>query len=333
MSRSAKVSFLVICHQHAPHVTQCLSSIEAQDWPESEVIVLDNGSSDGSPEIIRDWAARTYLSPRLLLESKRRTICENLNHVMPMVTGEYVACVSADDFFYPGKTKKQVAALEQRGPSYVVAYGDATRIQPDGSPYPEGENSFIGWHRSDLSLLPEGDVLRELIRAPFIPAMTTLIRREALVAMGAFDESLVFEDYDAWLRLAADGRFHADSARLAAYRVLPDSMIQTVASQERPEKILSDARIMAKVSLIPRIEEKIRHNARRRVVSLAIQLLSNPGRWAPRLHELDQLADLPALRLLVDAHKVRGVLTQEEGTAILLDAISAGIIPPTAFKP
>ena len=330
MSRVPKVSFIVICHQHAAHVGQCLRSIEAQDWPESEVIVLDNGSTDGSGEVIRDWASRSSLSPRLLLETKRRTVCENLNHVMPMATSDYVACISADDFFYPEKTKRQVAALEQRGPSYVVAYADATRVHPDGSPYPGDESSFIRWHRSDLSTLPDGDVLHELIRAPFIPAMTTLIRREALVAMGSFDESLVFEDYDAWLRLATGGKFHADPAPLSAYRILPDSMIRTVASQEMPEKLLSDARIMAKVNLIPRLEEKVRQNVRRRVLRLAIRLLSHPGRWGSRLHDLDQLADIPALRLLAEAHETRGVLTEAEGNALLADAISAGLISPTA---
>lgn len=322
------VSFLALCYRHAPYVLQCLESIEAQQWPNAEVIILDNASDDGSAEIIRAWAAQTKLPVQLMMETQQRGICANANLLMARARGEFVASMATDDYWFPGKTARQVADLQRLGPKYAVAYSDAVRVDAAGSPLPIA--SFISAHRN-FSELPSGDVLDDLVRGPFIPAMSTIIRRQALLEMGAYDENLVYEDYDAWLRIATNWHFHADPEPLCAYRVLQTSAIQTIAAQTRPQKLLSDAIIMAKTARIERIATKVRINTLRRVVRLAIKLVAHEGQWGKGLRELHVQTGLSMLSLLASAQEARGVLTEARSHQLLGLAIHHGILTATSI--
>lgn len=327
-SSAPLVSFLALCHRHAPYVLQCLESIEAQQWPNAEVIILDNASDDGSAEIIQAWAAQTKLPVQLMMETQPRGICANANLLMARARGEFVASMATDDYWFPDKTARQVADLQRLGPKYAVAYSDAIRVDAAGTPLPIA--SFISAHRN-FPELPSGDVLDELVRGPFIPAMSTMIRRQALLEMGSYDEHLVYEDYDAWLRIATNWHFHADPEPLCAYRVLQTSAIQTIAAQTRPQKLLSDAIIMAKTARIERIATKVRINTLRRVVRLAIKLVAHEGEWGEALRELHVLTGLSMLSLLASAQEARGVLTEAQSHQLLGLAIHHGILTATSI--
>ena len=307
---------------------QCLDSIEAQQWPNAEVIILDNASDDGSAEIIQAWAAQTKLPVQLVLEKERRGICANANLLMARARGEFVASMATDDYWFPEKTARQVAALQRLGPKYGVAYSDALRVDAVGTPMPIP--SFISSHRN-FPALPSGDVLDDLVRGPFIPAMSTMIRRQVLVEMGTYDERLVYEDYDAWLRIATNWHFHADPEPLCAYRVLQTSAIQTIAAQTQPQKLLSDAIIMAKTARIERIATKVRINTLRRVARLAIELVAHEGRWGDGLRELHAQTGLSMLSLLACVQEARGALTEDQSHQFLGLAIHHGILTATSI--
>jgi hypothetical protein len=301
MPTQPKVSFLALCFNHAPWLKQCLDSIAAQQWPHAELIILDNASADNSADTIRHWARTSPLATTLLLETERRGICANVNRMLAHASGEFFALISTDDYWFPQKTSRQAAALSSLGEAWSVAYSDAICIDDAGNPRPD---PFIRSHRS-FDLLPSGDILAELLRGPFIPAMSTLVRRSALAKAGTYDESLVYEDYDMWIRLAADGKFHADPDPLCAYRILDSSLIRNSAAQDKPAKIASDLRIMAKACRIQRLSAESRKNTARRTVNLAIQLASMTGNCpddilaARDLCQIDTLVPIAAAATLI----------------------------------
>ena len=324
-----KVSFMALCFNHAPYVLECLASIEAQAWPNAELVILDNASTDGSADLIRQWAADSTLEPKLLLQSEPLGICANINTLIEHAAGDYLAWLATDDYWLPEKTATQVAALERLGPEFAVAYADALRVDPAGEPLDPA--SFIRSHR-EFETPPSGDILLDLLRGPFIPGMSTMVRSSALGAMGPFDESLIYEDYDAWLRLAEKWQFHADPNPNCAYRILASSMIRTVAAEDKPEKILSDARIMAKVTNMQRLDETTRKNSKRRVLKLTIRLLDHPGDWHGGLLELQQVTGLQALFLLAAAHRDRGQLPSDVSHRLLASAADRGFLPAGELK-
>ncbi len=330
-SAAPLVSLLVLCYNHAAYLQECLDAVAAQTWPEVEIIILDNASTDGSAQLIEAWARRCARPVRLLLEQEPRGICVNGNKLLAAATGRYVGIISTDDVWFPEKTARQVDLLEARGPEFAVAYADAVRIDPQGVPLEPA--SFIQIHRQ-FSTLPEGDVLLELLRGPFIPVPGTLVRREALVAVGSFDETLIYEDYDVWLRLAARWKFAADLVPACSYRVVPTSMIHTVAAQHQVQKIHSDARIMAKASLNPNLDEKTLRNLHRRITRLCTQIATFSLEEIPAFQSLPTLCPLPAIQLLTAQQLLLGPRPVPESQQMLDAAESHGWLSGTrAFPP
>jgi len=322
-TKTPKVSFLALCFNHAPYLAQCLDSIEAQAWPNAELVILDNASSDGSAELIQAWAERSSMKPKLLLQQELRGVCANINTLISHATGDYLAWIATDDYWLPQKTATQVAVMEGLGPEVAVTYADALQIDADGKELKQA--SFIKAHR-EFPTLPSGDILQELLRGPFIPAMSSMVRRSALEAIGPFDESLIYEDYDSWLRIAEHRQFHADPTPLCAYRVLDTSMIRTVAAQDRPEKVLSDARIMAKVTRMERLDQTTLKNTKRRVLKLAIRLVGMPGDWRSDLLHLQDVTGLRSLFLLAAAHRNSGQVAEDRCHSLLAAAAEAGYL-------
>jgi hypothetical protein len=115
-----------------------------------------------------------------------------------------------------------------------VVYCDAARMDGDGKPLPR---TFIE-HVGTVGDPPEGDLYETLLARNFLPAGSTLVRRECYEAVGPFDESLAYEDWDMWLRIARRYRF-AFSPRIGVrYRVHPSSLTgmrcSGIASPEPP---------------------------------------------------------------------------------------------------
>jgi hypothetical protein len=113
--------------------------------------------------------------------------------------------------------------------------------------------------------------------------------------------------------------------------VLQTSAIQTIAAQTRPQKLLSDAIIMAKTARIERIATKVRINTLRRVVRLAIKLVAHEGQWGKGLRELHVQTGLSMLSLLASAQEARGVLTEARSHQLLGLAIHHGILTATSI--
>jgi acetyltransferase-like isoleucine patch superfamily enzyme len=325
MPTQPKVSFLALCFNHAPYLRQCLDSIAAQNWPHAELIILDNASADASATIIRDWARTSPIPTTLLLETERRGICANVNRMLTHATGDFFALISTDDYWLPGKTASQVNTLSSRGDKWSVAYSEALCIDEAGNPLPD---PFIRSHRS-FDELPSGDILAELLRGPFIPAMSSLVRRSALAKAGSYDESLIYEDYDMWIRLATDGYFHADPDPLCAYRILNSSLIRTAAAQDQPAKALSDLRIMAKACRIQRLSAESRKNTARRTINLAIRLASMSGNWSQDILAAGEICDLDALVPIAAAASLTPRPTSEAIGTALAGALAAGWLNPS----
>lgn len=215
-----KITVIALCYNHERFLKASLESIRAQTYTDYELIVVDDYSSDNSPAIIVEWIEANCPAARLILHKKNVGICKSLNEALAMAQGEYLSILAADDLWEATKLEKHVAALDSLGPAYAVVYSDALQIDEDGRLLPL---KFMLRHRRDGSV-PQGDVFLCLADRNFIPSMAATIRREAILAVGGYDERLCYEDWDIWLRLAAKWRFAFIPDTLAQYRVVQTSL-------------------------------------------------------------------------------------------------------------
>ena len=117
------VSVAVITYNQHHLLDECLASILAQDYPAIEIVVADDGSSDGTPDLLRDYAARHPGKFVLRLAEVNRGVTPNHDLALAACSGKYISWIGGDDVMLPGKIAAQVAYLESH-PDCNICYHD-----------------------------------------------------------------------------------------------------------------------------------------------------------------------------------------------------------------
>jgi glycosyltransferase involved in cell wall biosynthesis len=163
--------------------------------------------------------------------TENQGVCRSRNDAFEHIVGDYVAATSADDVWLPEHLARAVDLIQRLPRSTGLVYGDAYCIDEDGRRRPQ---MFIESY-GNFHTMPEGFIYEDLLRDNFIPAMTVLARRECYEAAGPYDETLVYEDWDMWLRLAKRYEFAFSPYVGASYRVVSGSL------SRRRERLLESA--------------------------------------------------------------------------------------------
>lgn len=200
-----RVSVVVPAYNAMPYLPETLDSVLAQSLRDMEVIVVDNGSSDGTrPDVnqLRDPRLRLLRLP------ENKGISGGCNAGLAAATGTYVAPMEADDLWHVDKLARLVALLDA-DPQAVLAYSFVELIDQDG----RRSGNVVGRR-------VEGDVRAALLEDVVVPCGSSpVVRRQQLVQIGGWDESLRSSpDWDLYLRLARTGTFRVLPEPLVGYR-------------------------------------------------------------------------------------------------------------------
>jgi len=195
------VSAVIPCYNRAGTIGDAIASVQSQTRAPLEVIVVDDGSTDGSADIAERYDVRVIRLPR------NRGSAAARNAGIRAAVGDAIAWLDSDDYWEPHHLAT-IAALLDRYPEAAVAAG-AVRLV--------GTRSGTWYGR-----VPEGppaNVLRNAFYATVVHCIATIVRREALADVGGFDETEFYaEDFDIWLRLAREHNFVARREVTANYR-------------------------------------------------------------------------------------------------------------------
>lgn len=202
----SEVSVVVPSFNHAPFIETTLRSIIKQTlWP-SKLLVIDDGSSDGSQSLI-ERALTDCPFPCEFIARENRGLSATLNEGLERTSGEYFAYLGSDDVWLPGLLRARASLLESR-PEAVLAYGHAFYI--------DEENRVID-STADWAHYVDGNVRNMLLQTTAPMSPTVVYRREAL-SQERWNEASALEDYDLYLRLSELGPFAFDPMVLSAWR-------------------------------------------------------------------------------------------------------------------
>lgn len=214
------VSVIIPTYNRAELLALTLESVLAQSYPLLEIVVVDDGSSDHTATMMNQYSGRvTYIRQTNQGEAVAR------NNGIQASTGEFLTFLDDDDLILPTKIARQVAYL-QAHPEVGLVHCRYYHMDETGR------------YLDKVGLLPEGDVLPQLVYGDFIWAGAPLIRRQCLEAVGAFDVTLPWqgkysEDWDLWLRIALAGyAFACIQEPLGAYRLTRGGQSANVAQSE-----------------------------------------------------------------------------------------------------
>jgi glycosyltransferase involved in cell wall biosynthesis len=211
---------VVISHNHAAFIVECLESINNQTVRPTRVVLVDDGSSDDSYARGAAYVERHFPDHVLIAHPKPVGVCRSLNEALMESRGDYLQEIAADDYWLPDKTERQLRIFAAADEQTAVVFGDAILIGSDGVP---SGKTFLE-HFAPKGLPPDEALFRALLRRNFLPAMAAMIRRDVLLEVGGWDETLFYEDWDMWLRLSQQWPFVHGDEPVAAYRYLPTSM-------------------------------------------------------------------------------------------------------------
>jgi len=211
------ISILMPCHNAAETLDEALDSLQAQTFRDYELVAVNDGSTDNTPEILRQRAAR---DERIcLLSIQHGGIVAALNAGLKACRGELVARMDADDRSHPQRLEKQYASLQAH--PEVAVLGCQVRAFPDGQVRP-GFQVYIDWQNN---LLSDEAMRRELFVESPLAHPSIMIRRSWLERLEGYQDHGWAEDYDLWMRLYLAG---------ATFAKLPDALLDW---RERPERL------------------------------------------------------------------------------------------------
>ncbi|MEM7498305.1 MAG: glycosyltransferase [Pseudomonadota bacterium] len=217
-----KVSVVMPVYNGEAFLDEAVQSVLSQSFTNFEVIAVDDGSSDATPEILARHAA---IDPRLRVHRQANSgIVGALNAGLALARGAYIARMDADDVCLPDRFARQVAHLDA-SPETVLVGGLAETIDAEGRPLAVVSG---GPHRrTDLTSFPPR------VAVSLHPLI--MVRREALARIGGYREGFAHaEDYDLYLRLAPLGAIDNPDMVMLRYRKHDGAISQrNIAVQER----------------------------------------------------------------------------------------------------
>lgn len=209
------VSVVIPAYNAERFLDGTLASARSQSYRDLEIIVVDDGSTDRTPEIIHRHANE---DPRIrIIRTENRGVAEARNSGTLAAHGRYVAYLDADDLWHPEKIERQVQRLDSRAadPSWGAVYVKQRMIGTDDRP--------VG--RSN-QIVASGYILSRHLVFKFIGnGSSIMVRRDVALAVGGFDPSYAAEgaggaeDLDFELKIAARWKIDAVDEYLVGYRV------------------------------------------------------------------------------------------------------------------
>jgi glycosyltransferase involved in cell wall biosynthesis len=181
------VSVIIPTHNRWPLVGDAVGSVLAQSYRHFELIVVDDGSTDGTHAKLAEFG------PRLrLIRQPRKGVSAARNKGVSVARGRYLAFLDSDDLWLPEKLKVQTRFMEGH-PGIQICQTDEIWLRRGLRVNPKVKHQK-----------PSGDIFRRSLELCLVSPSAVMMTRELFNGVGGFDEGLpVCEDYDLWLRVAA----------------------------------------------------------------------------------------------------------------------------------
>ncbi len=182
------VSVVIPTYNRAEMLVQAVDSVLAQDYPNFELIIIDDGSSDHTAQLLKNYSQRLCYHYQ-----SRQGVSAARNRGTRLAKGKYICFLDSDDLWQPKKLSRQAAFMEAH-PQFPLCSTDEIWLRKGVRVNPcKQHRKYSGW------------IFERCLPLCIISPSSAMLRREFLIQIGGFDRALpVCEDYDLWLRISKD---------------------------------------------------------------------------------------------------------------------------------
>ncbi len=263
LNQVSEITVVVPCYNHSKYIERCLRSIFAQTRHPKMLIVINDGSTDNSAEII-EKVLKSCPFPNQLITQKNSGQSAGINRGFEMSDTKYFAYLGADDIWLSEFLEERIKLIEMR-PDAVAAYGNAYIINSE---------DYIFDCTKNWMDYPDGNIKPMLYTANACPNPSVIYKRDSLKDH-RWNENSSVEDFEMYLKLSTIGEFAFDKNVLCAYRIhdsnmshdYPRQFRQVIEALERCREMLdlseADLEKIKKRIKIGSVDQFIRTNNRR----------------------------------------------------------------------
>lgn len=248
------VSVICISFNHAPYIEEALKSVFEQRYENLEVVILDDGSSDESQQVIEKVIGdrKAVFIPH----ESNLGYTKTFNQGLALAKGDFIIDFALDDVMLPDFVQSGIDRFEKESASTGVVYSNADYINT--------HSKVIGNHKEALlkkklvSEFPEGDIFEQVLRRYFICTPTMIIRKQVFDRLGGYDETLAYEDFDFWVRSSRYwGYAYLDEVHMQK-RKLPTSMSASRYHHYQNDQLLSTLKVCKKAFHLAKSKPEVR---------------------------------------------------------------------------
>lgn len=281
-----KVSVIVPIYNQAPFIRETVDSVLDQDYPSIELVLSDDGSTDGTSDILRDYAEREPERVKVVASERNTGIAGAFNRALDAHTGEYIAWLGGDDVMLPGKLSRQVAILESRPDALGCCHDAEVFDSASGKAYGRFTEVYNGRRG-----VRDGGV--ELLFDPaYLMLPSTMMVRSSAVGSLRFDRRVrVSNDWLFDIELFQRGQLVGLDDVLARYRrhqsnatsqvsdVLEDALVVLAIAEARYPRLRGPIRARRAAAIFGEASRRWRAGDRRAALSFIAAAAGSGGLW------------------------------------------------------
>ena len=206
------VSVICLSYNHEAYVVEALNSVINQTYPNIELLIADDCSSDNSIGVIKDWV-KNHPEVHFSTNEKNLGNTKTFNQLAKIAKGEFIIDLAADDLLVPNCIEKQVTTFQNsKYKNLGIVYGNLIEIDKNGN--------FLNNYYKEEDRPESGDIYKMVIgRTIKICSVSSMIKKSVLEKLGYYDEDLAYEDLDLWIRTSRDFEFEYIPEILAKKRI------------------------------------------------------------------------------------------------------------------
>lgn len=203
-----KFSVIIPAYNCADYISEAIDSVLAQTYTDYEIIVVDDGSTDSTTEILNNYSGQIKIH-----KQSNAGVSVARNAGAQLADGEYLAFLDSDDIWLENKLQKQ---SEKISSGFEICYSNK---------YNFGEIGDLPQIQTDVFHMPEGFIYEHLLLGNVVTTSSVVMNKKTFESLGGFDTNLTHcEDWDLWLKAAEKFHFGVDLEPLLKYRVLGGSL-------------------------------------------------------------------------------------------------------------